>query len=47
MREDWEEILYKDAVFKIPTSKQKLKQKEYSQFGEFPVGRRPFFLHPA
>jgi len=37
MREDWEEILYKDAVFKIPTSKQKLKQKEYSQFGEFPV----------
>jgi len=37
MREDWVEILYKDAVFKISTSKQKLKQKEYSQIGEFPV----------
>ena len=37
MREDWEEILYKDAVYKISTTKQKLKQKEYSQFGEFPI----------
>jgi type I restriction enzyme S subunit len=37
MREDWIEILYKDAVHKISTTKQKLKQKEYSQFGEFPI----------
>jgi type I restriction enzyme S subunit len=37
MREDWVEILYKDAVLKTPTSKEKLKQKEYSQFGEYPV----------
>jgi len=37
MREDWEEILYKDAVYKISTTKQKLKQKEYSQFGEYPI----------
>lgn len=37
MREDWEEIKYQDAVFKISTSKLKLKQKEYSQSGEFPV----------
>nr|WP_315224510.1 restriction endonuclease subunit S [uncultured Flavobacterium sp.] len=37
MREDWTEINYQDAVFKIPTSKEKLKQNEYSQFGEFPV----------
>lgn len=37
MREDWEEVLYKDAVYKISTTKQKLKQKEYSQFGEFPI----------
>ena len=37
MREDWEEILYKDAVYKISTTKQKLKQKEYSQLGEYPI----------
>ena len=37
MRKDWEEILYKDAVYKISTTKQKLKQKEYSQFGEYPI----------
>lgn len=37
MREDWIEILYKDAVYKISTTKQKLKQKEYSQFGEYPI----------
>jgi type I restriction enzyme, S subunit len=37
MRDDWAEILYKDAVYKISTTKQKLKQKEYSQFGEFPI----------
>ena len=28
---------YKDAVYKISTTKQKLKQKEYSQFGEYPI----------
>ena len=37
MREDWEEILYKDSVYKISTTKQKLKQKEYSQLGEYPI----------
>jgi len=37
MREDWVEVQYQETVFKIPTSKQKLKQKEYSQSGEFPV----------
>jgi type I restriction enzyme S subunit len=31
------EINYKDAVFKISTTKQKLKQKEYLQIGEIPV----------
>ena len=31
------EINYKDAVFKISTTKQKLKQKEYLQTGEIPV----------
>jgi type I restriction enzyme S subunit len=36
MREDCE-INYKDAVFKISTTKQKLKQKEYLQTGEIPV----------
>ncbi|WP_124981240.1 restriction endonuclease subunit S [Nonlabens xiamenensis] len=36
MREDCE-INYKDAVFKISTTKQKLKQKEYLQNGEIPV----------
>ncbi|MDV7140007.1 restriction endonuclease subunit S [Maribacter sp. TH_r10] len=30
-------INYKDAVFKISTTKQKLKQKEYLQIGEIPV----------
>lgn len=37
MKEDWVECLYKDAVFKIATSKQKLKQKEYLQIGSIPV----------
>ena len=37
MREDWEKLNYQDAVFKIPTSKEKLKQKEYSQIGKFPI----------
>ena len=37
MRKDWEKMLYKDAVVKISTSKQKLRQKEYLQLGEFPV----------
>lgn len=37
MREDWVEIKYQDAVSKISTSKQKLKQKQYLEFGEFPV----------
>ena len=36
MREDCE-INYKDAVFKISTTKQKLKQKEYLHTGEIPV----------
>ncbi len=31
------EINYKDAVFKISTTKQKLKQKEYLQNGEIPI----------
>ncbi|GGE13996.1 restriction endonuclease subunit S [Psychroflexus salis] len=30
-------INYKDAVFKISTTKQKLKQKEYLKIGEIPV----------
>lgn len=37
MREDWLEIEYKDAVVKISTSKQKLKQSEYLQTGKIPV----------
>lgn len=37
MREDRIDCLYKDAVFNIPTSKQKLKQKEYLPVGNFPV----------
>jgi len=37
MREDWVEIEYKDAVVKISTSKQKLKQSEYLQTGKIPV----------
>jgi type I restriction enzyme S subunit len=37
MREDWENIIYKDAVYKISTSKQKLKQKEYLTDGAFPI----------
>ncbi|UAB74312.1 restriction endonuclease subunit S [Mesoflavibacter sp. SCSIO 43206] len=36
MKEDCE-INYKDAVFKISTTKQKLKQKEYLQKGKIPV----------
>ncbi len=37
MREDWDKILYKDAVYKISTSKQKLKVKEYLENGKFPI----------
>ncbi len=37
MREDWENILYKDAVFKVSTTKNKLKQKEYLPEGQIPV----------
>lgn len=37
MREDWEEIIYKDAVYKISTSKQKLKQKQYLKSGLIPI----------
>ncbi|MDG5814962.1 restriction endonuclease subunit S [Chitinispirillales bacterium ANBcel5] len=37
MREDWENILYKDAVFKVSTTKHKLKQKEYLNSGRYPV----------
>lgn len=37
MREDWDEIIYKDAVYKISTSKQKLKQKQYLKIGTIPI----------
>lgn len=37
MREDWGKIIYKDAVSKISTTKQKLKQKNYLTNGEIPV----------
>lgn len=37
MNEDVVQCSYKDAVFKISTTKQKLKQKEYLKFGEIPV----------
>ena len=37
MREDWEVLLYSDAVYKISTSKQKLKQKQYLKSGSFPI----------
>jgi type I restriction enzyme S subunit len=37
MKEDWEEIIYKDAVYKISTSKQKLKQKQYLKSGLIPI----------
>lgn len=37
MREDWVEIEYRDAVVKVSTSKQKLKQSEYLQTGKIPV----------
>lgn len=37
MREDWVKIKYKEAVVKISTSKQKLKQVEYLQAGKIPV----------
>ena len=30
-------IIYKDAVYIIPTSKQRLKQREYLQEGKIPV----------
>ncbi len=35
--EDWVEILYKDAVYKVSTTKTKLKQKDYLQSGRIPV----------
>jgi type I restriction enzyme, S subunit len=37
MREDWEEIIYENAVYKISTSKQKLKQKQYLKSGTIPI----------
>ncbi|MCU4162509.1 restriction endonuclease subunit S [Carboxylicivirga caseinilyticus] len=37
MREDWVEILYKDAVFKVSTVKHKLKQSEYLPKGAYRV----------
>lgn len=37
MREDWIEIDYKKVVNKISTNNKKLKQKEYSQKGVYPV----------
>jgi len=37
MKEDWEELLYSDAVYKISTSKQKLNQKQYLKSGSFPI----------
>lgn len=37
MREDWVKIPFKDAVFKISTAKQKLKQKEYGDKGRYAV----------
>lgn len=37
MREDWEDIIYENAVYKISTSKQKLKQKQYLKNGKVPI----------
>lgn len=37
MREDWIEIIYENAVYKISTSKQKLKQKQYLKSGTIPI----------
>lgn len=37
MREDWEEIIYSDAVYKVSTSLQKLKQKHYLKSGNIPI----------
>jgi type I restriction enzyme S subunit len=37
MREDWEEIIYENTVYKISTSKQKLKQKQYLKSGTIPI----------
>jgi type I restriction enzyme S subunit len=37
MRGDWIEIKYKDAVDKISTANQKIKQKEYLPQGSYPV----------
>lgn len=37
MRKDWIEIEYKEAVDKVSTFKQKIKQKEYLEKGKYPV----------
>ncbi|CAM3978427.1 restriction endonuclease subunit S [Flavobacterium weaverense] len=37
LKEDWIELQYKDVVDKIPTSKQKLKQKDYLKDGKIAV----------
>ncbi len=37
MRKDWIEIKYTGVVDKVSTSKQKIKQKEYLQEGNYPV----------
>ena len=37
MREDWTEIIYRDAVYKVSTSLQKLKQKQYLKAGTIPI----------
>ena len=37
MKEDWSKILYKDAVCKVSTTKNKLKQKEYLSSGKIPI----------
>ena len=37
IREDWAETIYKKIVYKIPTNKLRLKQKEYLSEGQFPI----------
>jgi type I restriction enzyme S subunit len=37
MKEDWNEIIYSDAVYKVSTSLQKLKQKQYLKSGDIPI----------
>lgn len=37
MREDWVDIKFKEAVIKVSTTKQKLKQSEYLVSGKIPV----------